>query len=176
MPQSGVSMRIVAHPGTPLLDRARSVAVTTASTERLTVAPGDDLFETIHDRLVEPGISGGSFVLMGGSIARLTLMTGGPGNDDLPMGFHGPHVLAAPLTVVAGAGASGLDEDGFRFSHCHAVFRDAAGRLVGGHLLSGETIAGDGGIAIDIVPLSHGRFARRLDPETRFTIFHPEAI
>ena len=167
-------MRTVMHPGEPLQARAQSVVVRPAATLRLIVAEGADLFAVIHDRLDALAAAGGSFTLIDGSVAQLRLMTGGPGDDGLPMGFHGPHVLAAPLRVVAGAGGSGAAEDGTRFSHCHAAFRDADGELVGGHLLPGETIAGPGGIAIALTPFADGCFVRRRDPETHFTIFHPE--
>ena len=172
---AGGSMRTVAHPGMPLQPRLCWVTVRTARPMRLTIAAGEDLFATIHDTLESLGAPGGAFVMVGGAVARLTLMTGGPGDSGPPMRFYGPHVLAAPLVVVAGAGGSGVDEDGTRFSHCHAAFRDAAGRCVGGHLMPGETIAGRGGMTVDVVPLLGGCFRRRLDPETSFTIFHPDA-
>ncbi len=168
-------MRTIVHPGTPLVGRAQSVPVILHPTIRLTVDVGGDLFDTIHATLKAADAAGGSFILVGGDVARLSLMTGGQGEGIMPMGFLGPHDLAAPLRVVAGAGGSGLDEDGSPFSHCHAAFRNASGKLVGGHLIPGQTIAGSGGIAVDLVPIARGRFARRHDSETRFTIFHPEA-
>ena len=174
MPADGEAMRTLVHPGVALAARASHVAVTLTASERLHVPAGADLFTTVHALLDRRSSAAGSFSLVAGTIARLRLMTGGPGSDGLPMGFHGPHELAAPLTVVAGAAGSGIDEDGRRFTHCHAAFRDARGRLVGGHLIAGETIAGLDGIALDLVTIEGGRFARRLDSETRFTIFHPE--
>ncbi|MEH3101701.1 PCC domain-containing protein [Sphingomonas adhaesiva] len=167
-------LRTVLHPGAPLDARARSVAVETSPTIGMTVPAGRDLFDAVHERLDMLGAPGGSFVLTRGSVDRLSLMTGGAGSDGLPMGFHGPHALAAPLRIVAGAAGSGIDEAGARFTHCHAAFRDRDGRLVGGHLIPGETIAGADGIELDLVALVHGRFRRQVDPETRFSIFHPE--
>lgn len=168
------AMNTLRHPGPVLARRARSVTVLTSPMVRLTVPCGRDLFETVHAALDARDVAGGSFTLVSGTVTRLNLMTGGPGSDGLPMGFHGPHRLAAPLDVVAGAAGSGIDETGARFTHCHACFRDRFGRLVGGHLIVGDTIAGDGGIVLDLTPIVDGRFVRQFDRETQFTIFHPE--
>lgn len=167
-------MRTIEHPGETLMARRSSVVVELAPAVRVVVEEGDDLFETVHGALDRRGASGGSFTLVAGIVDSLFLMTGGPGRDKMPMDFYGPHQLAAPLSVVAGAAGSGIDLEGSRFTHCHAAFRDRAGRLVGGHLLLGQTIAGKGGVKLDLVPIQGGRFARRVDPETLFTIFHPE--
>jgi predicted DNA-binding protein with PD1-like motif len=168
-------MRTIVHPGPPLDQRARSIAVDTSPSVRLDLCMGEDLFTAVHAALDRLDARGGAFTLVEGNVSHLKLMTGGAGKNGLPMGFHGPHELAAPLAIVAGAGGSGVDEHGERFSHCHAAFRDAAGRLVGGHLLPGETIVGPGRLTIDLVSYVGGRFVRRDDPETFFPIFHPEA-
>lgn len=168
-------MRTVAHPGAPLGDRARSIAVVMAPVMRVHVPRGRDLFDVVHEHLDACDAPGGAFVLTGGTVEHLSLMSGGAGRDGLPMGFHGPQPLAGPLAVVAGAAGSGVDEAGARLTHCHAAFRDRDRRLVGGHLIPGETIAGADGIGVDLVVLDHGRFRRQFDPETRFSIFHPEA-
>lgn len=167
-------MRVIPHPGAKLLARARHLHVEASAPIRLIIEPGDDLFARVHAKLDDVGASGGSFTIVEGRVDRLDIMTGGPGSDGLPMGFHGPHLLQGPFSVVAGAAGSGLDETGKRFTHCHAAFLTPEGKLVGGHLTLGGTIAGEGGIAIDLFILRRGVFARQFDPETHFTIFHPE--
>ncbi|WP_217430855.1 PCC domain-containing protein [Sphingomonas bacterium] len=167
-------MRTVVHPGAPLPARAQAVEVEVSSSMRLVVPPGRDLFDVVHERLQAVRADGGSFTLGEGTVDRLSVMTGGAGRDGLPMGFHGPRAMDGPLTVVAGAAGSGIDERGERFTHCHAAFRDSCRRLVGGHLIPGETIAGTSGIVVELTALNGGRFRRRFDPETLFSIFHPE--
>lgn len=166
-------MRTITHRGCPLAERSSSVAVDVVQQSRLRLVEGDDLFFAIHAALDAWGHGGGAFSLVAGGLSRLSIMTGGRGRDGMPMSFHGPHVMVAPLSVVAGAGVSGVDETGRRFIHCHAAFRDADARLVGGHLLPGETIVGADGLAVDLVAISGGQFAMRVDPETQFTVFHP---
>ena len=173
--QSNGPMRTVAHPGALPDVRFRSLPVKAAAAISFTVKSDDDLLETVHRELDSVHARGASFILRSGTVRRLALMTGGAGRDGQIMSFYGPHMLSAPLVVVAGAAGSGVDEHGQRFSHCHAVFKDSDGRLVGGHLMAGETIAGTEGITLDLVPIAGGRFACQIDAETQFTIFHPEA-
>ena len=165
----------VSHPGPRQAERLSFVRVSREPGERFIVHEGHDLFTAIHDRLDVIGAEGAAFRLVAGVFAKVTLMTGGAGEKDLPIAFHGPHVLAAPAWIVAGAAGSGRDENGDRFSHCHAVFNDQNGHSVGGHLLADLAIAGPAGVTVEIAPIAGGVFHRRFDPETRFDLFHPEA-
>jgi predicted DNA-binding protein with PD1-like motif len=167
-------MRTIAHPGASLPERATAIKVTPASREHVRLNPGQDLFTFLERLLEDRGLPGAFFNLEGGTLGELTIMTGGPGTDT-PIGFHGPWQIAAPAAVQAGSGIVGVDEQGNRVSHCHAAFVDADARLVGGHLMRGKAIAGPEGLDIELITLADARFARRLDPETQFAIFHPEA-
>lgn len=167
-------MRVVEHAGTVLSARSTSISASIAAHETIDLEAGQDLYVTLEDILDERGVPGAMFNLIGGSIGELTILTGGPGTDK-PITFHGPVQVATPVSVEAGSGVIGVDEQGKRFSHCHAVFRRADGQLVGGHLIHGRTVAGSHGLRVELVMLADARFVRREDPETRFAIFHPEA-
>ena len=142
--------------------------------ERLLVPAGEDLYATIHARLERLGRPGAAFTLLGGAVRHLAFMTCGKGRDGALLSFLGPHRVGGAVAVVAGAGGSGVDEAGARFSHCHAAFKTGTGDFVGGHLILDGTIADASGIEVELVPMRGGRFARRFDPETRFTVFHPQ--
>lgn len=165
----------VRHPGPRQSARLSFVRVSRAPGERFTIPEGQDLFTAIHSRLDAIGAEGAAFRLVSGEFAKITLMTGGAGENGMPIAFHGPHALAAPARILAGAAGSGRDENGDRFSHCHAVFRDENELCVGGHLLPDLAIAGPSGVTVEIAPILGGIFHRRFDPETRFDLFHPEA-
>jgi predicted DNA-binding protein with PD1-like motif len=167
-------MRTAIHPGVAAPCRIITLPVMAADPEMLPIPPGADLIETVHRHLDAIAAAGATFSLHQGAFARLTLMTGGAGTGDMPMTFRGPHVLQAPLRIVAGAAMSGMDMEGRRVTHCHAVFDDATGQRVGGHLLIGEAIAGEEGVLIEFTVLASGRMRQRADAETGFVIFHPE--
>jgi predicted DNA-binding protein with PD1-like motif len=166
-------MRVVAHPGAQGEMRMSWTAVPQFMRRQVRLAAGDDLFTALHRLLDEDRADGGIFTIVSGSLAALTLMTGGPGTDT-PMTFHGPFEVAAPANVLGGAGVTGIDETGMRTSHSHAAFRDASGREVGGHLIFGKAIAGEQGVLIELTSLSGAQFVRRIDAETGFALFHPE--
>jgi len=166
-------MRLAIHSGPTLPDRINWQGASLHGVVRVDLAPGEDLFTSLESRLDAAGLPGAFFNLGQGALAELTLMTGGPGTD-VPITFHGPIDVETPVGVEAGSGVIGLDENGRRSSHCHAVFRRPDGRLVGGHLIRGKAIAGPRGLQVDLMMLADARFARREDPETQFTVFHPE--
>lgn len=168
-------IRLYKHPGKATSDRLSFVRVDAAPAYRLHVAHGEDLFGTIHDYLDRVGAKACAFVLRGGETVDPIILTGGPGKDGFPMGFLGPHAIAGTRHILAGAGTTGLDADDSHFSHCHAVLQSTDGHLTGGHLMSGKTIAGAAGIAVDIFVIGRGHFVRREEAETLFHIFHPEA-
>lgn len=168
-------MLVAEHPGELAHSRLIWVEVPSARRRRVVVPAGDDLFAAVHQMLDEEGAACATFTLISGSLSLLTLMTGGRGTDT-PMTFHGPFDIIVPARVLGGAGVTGIEESGMRTSHCHAAFQDASGRAVGGHLVAGEAIAGDEGLTIELTTLVGAHFVRRLDAETRFTIFHPEPI
>lgn len=167
-------MRVARHAGKPTDARMLWTDVPVASRRQVELAEGEDLFTTLHRLLDDEGAAGATFSLLAGHLASLTIMTGGPGGDT-PMTFHGPFAIVTPATVLGGSGITGVDESGGRTSHCHAAFCDARGKSVGGHLTLGGTVAGAGGLWIELTSLSGAAFVRRLDAETGFVIFHPEA-
>lgn len=95
-----LALMTVAHPGVPSSARALFVPTAIGSSLRMHVASGDDLFTAVHRRLDALGAPGGAFTLLSGEFASLTIMTGGVGRDGFPMGFCGPHEIAAPARLA----------------------------------------------------------------------------
>lgn len=172
-PQEMITLK---HPGPVALARATASDATLSTPFACTVESGEDLFATVETAMARDGLMTATFTLVQGNIARLTIMTGGVATAHSPVGFCGPHVIGGPVRIVSGTGICGLDEAGRRFCHCHAVFADTAGRLVGGHLMLGKTIADASGAEVEIHPVHNAAFRRAIDPETGFAIFHPVAM
>jgi predicted DNA-binding protein with PD1-like motif len=64
--------------------------------------------------------------------------------------------------------------DGAPFVHCHAMWRDPAGRVCGGHLLPSETFVAAPGAAT-AYGTAQIAMVSKFDPETNFTLFGPVA-
>ena len=168
-------MFVVEHPGQPSHSRMMWTEVPLTNHRQVKVEEGDDLFAALHRFLDDVNASGGAFSLLSGSLSSLSMMTGGRGTET-PMTFHGPFEIDGPVAVIGGAGLTGNDQNGSRISHCHGAFRSAAGLPVGGHLIGGKAIAGQGGVLLELTSMSGACFVQRFDAESQFVIFHPEAL
>jgi predicted DNA-binding protein with PD1-like motif len=170
-------MRHFTHPG-PAPDAFNFTAIGhTTGLQQLRVPEGADLLSLVEARIADTQSSGAAFRLLGGTVARLQLMTGKPDETAAMVAtFSGPHHIACPATVLGGHGSVGSDITGNQlFSHAHAVFCDVTGKPLGCHLVRGECIAGHGGITLAIAYLYGARFHVNTDPQTTFKIFFPEA-
>ncbi len=140
----------------------------------VTIDEGDDLMEGLLAALGEIGVSQAGVQLIGGSLASVSFMTGGPDKSGERVATHqGPWRIEGPLTLLGGTAMIGLDTQGQAMVHGHAYFADSEGEIKGGHLRAGECIAGPGGIeALAACPQRAG-FKAALEKETNFPIFHP---
>jgi predicted DNA-binding protein with PD1-like motif len=64
--------------------------------------------------------------------------------------------------------------DGAPFFHCHGLWREADGRVNGGHMLPEETIVAEP-FAVEAFGIDGGMFTAEPDPETGFKLFGPVA-
>ena len=169
-------MRLIEHPGP--VDAPRSLIEwdEAGPSYRLTLAPGEDFITGLVRAVDAPGAG---VVLLGGCIARLSFMTGRPVGPEEAQGrvamHSGPHEIACPARIVGGQAILGRDAEGEPLVHCHALFVDAEGRAIGGHLLRGTCIAGPGGIRLQVTALDDACFRTARCNETGFDIFHPWA-
>ncbi|MCU0817762.1 MAG: DNA-binding protein [Beijerinckiaceae bacterium] len=62
--------------------------------------------------------------------------------------------------------------DGAPFFHCHALWREADGRLTGGHILPEETTLAED-VTVEAFGISGACFEGNPDPETNFKLFGP---
>jgi predicted DNA-binding protein with PD1-like motif len=66
------------------------------------------------------------------------------------------------------------ERDGAPFFHCHALWRQADGRIKGGHILPEETVVAEP-FAVEAFGIDGAVFAAEPDPETNFKLFGPIA-
>ncbi len=178
-------MRTVKHPGEPLYPRHLLEWSGEGGLFHVTVPAGSDLIGSLHAALKARGVVSAGIVLLGGTAARLEFLTGRPLQESEQGEHHGrvatwngPHTIDCPATLIGGSAAHGPGEDGpgsygQPVTHCHALFTDKNGNLRGGHLITGECIAGPGGIRLWVTGLTGKGFRATHDSETSFLIFHP---
>lgn len=141
---------------------------------RVMIDEGDDLMEGLLTALGEIGASQAGVQLIGGSLASVSFMTGGPDQSGERVATHqGPWRIEGPLALLGGTAMIGLDLAGQAMVHCHALFANGEGKIKGGHLRAGECIAGPGGIEASAVCPGRAGFKAAHDQETNFPIFYP---
>ncbi len=170
-------MRLLDHPGPVAAPRHLIAWGEAGPSYRLRVAEGDDLIGALIRELTRLDVRSAGAVLLGGSVARLSFMTGRPieaGETERRVATHnGPHEIACPARVIGGNAILGADAEGRPLVHCHALFADRDGRVCGGHLLPDGCLAGPEGIALHVAALEGTGFQVAHDAETNFDIFHP---
>ena len=133
-----------------------------------------DLLNGLCSTLKEIGVTTAGIRLSGGSFKQFSYYTG---YED-PTGyrvatFSPPHFPLCPVHMQIANIVIGLEEDDGPRAHCHAIFLDAEGQTLGGHLIPGECIIGPGGMAVWATSSGAVGLKAHHDPETNFPLFHP---
>lgn len=76
------------------------------------------------------------------------------------------------VSIVTGGAMTFGQRDGAGFFHCHALWREADGRLSGGHILPDETVVA-GRTMVTALGLDGAAFEANPDPEINFKVFAP---
>ena len=167
-------MRYLTHPGAPSEPRQLTQWASGVQDRIVRLQTGADLMQGLTQALTAAGFTQAGIVLIEGSLARTSFMTGRPDNSGYRVATHnGPWSREGPLTLIGGSAVLGLDESDAPLLHCHAYFADVTGAIAGGHMRSGECPLAAGGLtALACCPSGAG-FKVAFDRETNFPIFHP---
>ncbi len=166
--------RRVEHPGEVIEPRVLTEISDAGEDIRLVLPEGTDILNGLCAALNDLGITTAGVRLGGGSFKKFSYYTG---YED-PTGyrvatFSPPHFPPTPVHMTIANIIVGMDEDGGAKSHCHAIFLDAEGTTLGGHIIPGECIIGPGGMVVWATASGSVDLQARHDPETNFPLFHP---
>ncbi|MDO9708956.1 PCC domain-containing protein [Paracraurococcus lichenis] len=139
----------------------------------LVLEPGPSLLEAVARPLRRAGIAHAVLEMQGGGFGPFAYVLPAHAPDTRHAAWYSaPHAPAAGAALERATVTFGTRE-GAPWLHCHAVWREAAGRRAG-HVLPEETA-----IAAPVVArawaLSGAGFAVSADAETGFTLFQPVA-
>ena len=162
------------HPGEEIEPRMLTEISEAGEDFRLVLPEGADLLNGLCAALNDLGVTTAGVRLGGGSFKKFSYYTG---YED-PTGYRAAtfspaHFPPTPVHLTIANIIVGLHEDGGPKSHCHAIFIDAEGTTLGGHLIPGECIIGPGGMVVWATSSGTADLQARHDPETNFPIFHP---
>ncbi len=166
-------MRQLKQPGPAAAHRIESVRVPLEVLD-FVLEPGLTLNEAVARPLSAAGITAAAVSFTDGALAPFRYVMPAPSPDlDHAAWYSDTHAPEGETRIAAATLTFG-SRDRAPFIHCHAVWDDAEGRRAGGHILPHDSI-----VARPIQARAWGtraaRIAARLDPETNFTLFAPEA-
>ncbi len=163
----------VKHPGPRVEPRLIAVPTRTRSVWA-SLSPGRRLIDALDELLAASDATSAQVELMSGALSQVTYCYPAIGAaEDQPIHYSATQSATGPVNVVGGGATVGF-RDGERFVHCHAAWFDAAGELLGGHLLP-ETWIGNSGLTVVAHTLDDAVQHSAVDPESRLPVFTPMA-
>jgi predicted DNA-binding protein with PD1-like motif len=137
-----------------------------------TLEPGIALLEGIRRGFAAEGFTTGTANLRDLALGPLAYVMPALSKTGENAAFYSDIFRPAGITRVHDAAMTFGQRDGAPFFHCHGLWREADGRLSGGHILPEEAIVAEA-VTVEAFGIAGAGFEGKPDPETNFTIFHP---
>ena len=166
-------MRQVVQPGPPAPERIQW-AEARGRAFSFTLEAGLPLLEAARRGFAAGGFAGGVLRWTGGALGPFAYVM--PALSKIPdhAAFYSDTFRPAGITRLKLAAMTFGERDGAPFFHCHALWRQADGRIKGGHILPEETVVAEP-FAVEAFGIDGAVFAAESDPETNFKLFGPIA-
>jgi predicted DNA-binding protein with PD1-like motif len=164
-------MRRIAQPGPPVTERIQWVEARGRAFS-FTLEAGVPLLEAARRGFAKAGFAGGVLNMRGGALGPFAYVMPALSKTPKHAAFYSDTCRPDGITRLR-IGAMTLGErDGAPFFHCHALWREADGRLNGGHILPEGTIVAEP-FEVDAYGIDGAIFLAEPDPETNFKLFGP---
>jgi len=166
-------MRQIVQPGPPAPERIQWVAARGRAFS-FTLEAGLPLLEAARRGFAAGGFAGGVLRWTGGALGPFAYVMPALSKTPDHAAFYSDTFRPAGITRLKLAAMTFGERDGAPFFHCHALWRQADGRIKGGHILPEETVVAEP-FAVDAFGIDGAVFAAEPDPETNFKLFGPIA-
>jgi predicted DNA-binding protein with PD1-like motif len=161
------------HPGPVDPNRIDSVEGRSRSLN-FTLATGVNLIDAVAAPLEAAGLRGAGATFKNVRFKPFRYVLPAHSPDAEHVAYYSATYAPAEEIEVAYANLTYGRKDDTPFLHCHAMWRDRAGRMCGGHVLPFEAVvsAPGSGVAFGTDQVA---MVSKFDPETNFTLFRPVA-
>lgn len=166
-------MRSIDQPGIPVRDRIQSVEARGRAFSFMLEA-GVPLLEAARRGFAAAGFAGGVLSAHDGALGPFGYVMPALSRDGANAAFYSDTFRPAGVTRIKYAAMTLGERDGAPFFHCHGLWREADGRINGGHMLPEETIVAEP-FEVNAFGLDGAAFLAEPDPETNFKLFGPVA-
>jgi predicted DNA-binding protein with PD1-like motif len=164
-------MRGIKQPGPPIAERIQWVEVRGRAFS-FTVEAGLPLLEAARRGFAAHGFAGGTLNMTGGALGPFGYVMPALSKTGENAAFYSDTFRPVGVTRLKLATMTLGARDGAPFFHCHGLWREADGRVSGGHMLPEETFVAEP-FEVQAFGIDGAVFAAEVDPETRFKLFGP---
>jgi predicted DNA-binding protein with PD1-like motif len=164
-------MRSIKQPGTPVAERIQYVEVR-GRAFTFTLEAGVPLLEAARRGFAAEGFSSGTLNIKGGKLGPFGYVMPALSKTGENAAFYSDTFRPVGITQLKLATLTLGVRDGAPFFHCHGLWREADGKISGGHMLPEETFVAEP-FEIEAFGIDGAVFAAEVDPETRFKLFGP---
>jgi predicted DNA-binding protein with PD1-like motif len=164
-------MRSIKQPGEPVAERIQWVEGR-GRAFTLTLEAGLSLLEAARRGFAAQGFAGGTLNMRGGALGPFGYVMPALSKTGENAAFYSDTFRPAGVTHLKLATMTFGARDGAPFFHCHGLWREADGKLRGGHVLPEETFVAET-FEVEAFGVDGAVFAAEPDPETRFKLFGP---
>src|ERR1700761_2158557 len=164
-------MRSIKQPGSPIAERIQWVDVRGRAFS-FTLEAGLPLLEAARRGFAAEGFAGGTLNMSGGALGPFGYVMPALSTTGENAAFYSDIFRPAGITRLKLAAMTlGLRDDA-HFFHCHGLWREADGRMSGGHMLPEETVVAEP-FEVQAFGVDGAVFTAERDPETNFKLFGP---
>src|SRR5579859_4533310 len=164
-------MRSIKQPGPPVPERIQWVEVRGRAFP-FTLEAGLPLLEAARRGFAAEGFVGGTLGMGAGTLGPFGYVMPALSKTGENAAFYSETFHPAGITrLKLGALTLGI-RDGAPFFHCHGLWREADGRISGGHMLPEETFVAEP-FEVQAFGIDGAVFADESDTETNFKLFGP---
>ena len=164
-------MRSIQQPGPPVAERIQWVEVRGRAFS-ITLEAGLTLLEAARRGFAAEGFASGTLNMGRGALGPFGYVMPALSKTGENAAFYSDTFRPVGVTELKLATLTLGERDGAPFFHCHGLWREAGGRMSGGHMLPEETFVAEP-FAVEAFGIDGAVFAAEPDPETNFKLFGP---
>lgn len=167
------SARKIQHPGPVSPVRIQYLQARKGRHIRLTLRPGNSLYDALVKPLAQLGIESASTTILSCQFRSLKYCVAPPDPSKEVVAAYGPPIDAGESMMIFGNATIGKNTTGRPIVHCHAAVRTEAGHIKGGHILADQCIVGALGGTVLVTSLDDFELRVAFDPETNIQLLQP---
>lgn len=165
--------RLLRHPGPFNPIRMKTESASCGIHIRLSLKPGETLFDAIVKPLAERNIHCASTTILRGAFEKLYYCVAPPDPEKHAVIAYSKPIDAGRAYMIFGNATLGKSAQGEPLVHCHAVIRTESGNVVGGHIITEQSIVGSKPISVLVTSIVGIELRQAFDQETGVSLLQP---